>query len=292
MREPLRRGVGVLLVALIAVTTLVGCSPKTTPATPVAEVTGDFGRRPQVAFDTPLTIDSPSTSILIDGEGSTLTENSPVLLSFVAFSAADGAVVDESYGLEPRSFNLTPDLGPLYEELLRIKEGSRLLYFSQGTTSRPEPVVLVYDVLHTQAWGEEVEHEATDPALPRVTRAEDGRPTVKIPAADPPSKLKIVTLIKGTGPQVEEGDLLTAHYSSVSWESGDEFDSTWGEDRLSPPAISFAGLIPAWQTGLAGATVGSQIMIIAPPEDAFGADTVVFIIDILASTTPEGSTHD
>src|SRR5699024_1501052 len=213
-----------------------------------------------------------------------------VLLSYVALSAGTGEVLDESYAREPRSLALTKDADPLYEELLGQKEGTRLLHLSQGTVTRPEPVVVVYDVLHTQAWGEETAPE-DDSSLPEVEREEDGRPVVTIPDADPPSKLRVVTLIKGEGPQVQEGGSLTAHYTSVEWDSGEDFDSTWGEN-LAPPAIPFTGLIPAWQDGLSDATVGSQIMIIAPPEDAFGSDTVVFVIDLLATTKPEGNSHE
>lgn len=286
------RTVRALLAAAFTLVAATACMPNTTVSDPVVEVTGDFGRRPQVAFTTPLKIPAPSSRVLIEGEGTVLDEGSPVLLSYVAYSATTGRVVDSSYGHEPLNFNLKPEHGPLYEELLGKREGTRFLQLSQGTEQRQQPVVLVYDVLHTRAWGEVLDAATENGSLPRVTRAEDGRPSVEIPDADPPLQLRVVTLIKGHGPQVQEGDLLTAHYSSVAWEEESEFDSTWGEDRLSPPAISFAGLIPAWQTGLAGATVGSQIMIIAPPADAFGSDTVVFIIDLLATTTPESNSND
>ncbi len=279
------------LAALVGIALLVACTPTAEEEPPAIKVTGEFGRRPQIAFEAPLQIETPETSVLIEGEGKTLEEDDPVLLSFVAISAQTGEVVDGSYAREPRSLTLTPEAAPLYEELVGRNEGSRLLYLSQGTVSRPEPVVVVYDVLHTRAWGEETTPPEDADSLPEVKRDGEGRPEVTIPKGEPPSQLRVVTLIKGDGPQVQEGGLLTAHYSSVSWEKGDEFDSTWGE-HLAPPAIPFTGLIPAWQDGLTGATVGSQIMIIAPPHDAFGSDTVVFIIDLLATTNPEGNSNE
>lgn len=278
-----------LLGLLVGVCLLGACTPgEESDGQPVIDVTGEFGRRPQVAFQAPLHLTAPHTSVLIEGEGKTLGEEDVVILSFVVYSARTGEVIDSSYSSEPRTLSLTPDAGPLYEELLGRAEGTRLLHLSQGSVSRPEAAVVVYDILHTQAWGEEVAAPEDAADLPRVERDGRGRPTVTIPDADPPSTLRILTLIKGDGPQVEEGGLLTAHYVSVSWEEDEEFDSTWGEN-LAPPAIPFTGLIPAWQEGLSGATVGSQIMIIAPPEAAFGSDTVVFVIDLLVTTHSEGN---
>lgn len=280
-----------LLAVLLGVLMIAGCTPAIEDEGPAIEVTGEFGRRPQIAFEAPLQILEQETQVLTRGEGRALQDDDPVLLAFVAVSATTGEVLEDTYADAPRSLSLTEDAGVLYEELIGRREGTRLLYLSQGTVSRPEPVVMVYDILYTRAWGEETGVLDGQGDLPAVDLDPDGRPHVEIPDADPPSQLKVLTLIKGDGPQVTEGGLLTAHYSSVAWEAENEFDSTWGE-KLAPPAIPFTGLIPAWQEGLSGATVGSQVMIIAPPEAAFGSDTVVFVIDLLARTKPEGTSDE
>lgn len=280
-----------LLAALLCVTLLAACSPPEVGIGPVVEVTGDFGRRPQIALEPPLQITEQETRTITQGQGRELQEGDPILLAFVAVSAVTGETLEDTYSDAPRSLTLTEDAGPLYEELLGKREGTRLLYLSQGTISRPEPVVMVYDILYTRARGEQTGALEGQEDLPEVHLDDDGRPQVTIPDVDPPSQLRVLTLIRGDGPQVTEGGLITAHYTSVAWEGGGEFDSTWGE-KLAPPAIPFTGLIPAWQEGLAGATVGSQIMIIAPPEAAFGSDTVVFVIDLLARTKPEGNSDE
>lgn len=280
-----------ILTVLALVLAVTGCAPEPGGGELQIDVTGEFGRRPQIVFHTPIDITETQTSQLITGEGKELADGDPVLLAYVALSGETGEVLDDSYAREPRSLTLTAEAGPLYEELIGVSEGTRLLHLSPGTVSRPEPVVMVYDVLHTQAWGNPVDPPADAADLPTVTLAEDGRPEVTIPDADPPSQLRVVTLIKGEGPQVQAGGSLTAHYATVEWSTGEEIDSTW-EDHLAPPAIPFTGLIPAWQDGLSDATVGSQIMVIAPPAEAFGSDTVVFIIDLLATTAPENGNGD
>lgn len=284
--HPMRLAVTAVL--LLGILFTAGCAEEPAPPVPVVDVTGEFGRRPQIAFATPMEIREPHSEVIIEGDGKTLDEGDPVLLAYVALSAVTGDVVEDSYAREPRSLVLGPDAGPLYEELLGQEEGTRLLHLSQGTVTRPEPVVIVYDVLHTEAWGTESSPPADDDSLPTVTTDEDRRPHVEVPDVDPPAQLRVLTLIKGNGPQIQEGGSVTAHYTTVDWATGEEFDSTWGE-RLAPPAIPFTGLIPAWQDGLLGATVGSRIMIIAPPEAAFGSGTVVFVIDLLATTSPEGN---
>jgi len=278
-------------VVVVVMATLSACAQQEQNQPAVVEVSGDFGRRPQVAFDAPLEITEPESTAIIEGEGKELQDGDPVLLSYLAYSAQSGEVLDESFADEPRALILSSEVSPLYEEVVGRKEGSRILHLSQGTLTRPEPTVVVYDILHTRAWGEDVDPPTDAKSLPKVDLKTNGRPEITIPDADPPSQLRVITLIKGDGPQVQEGGSLTAHYASVSWEDGKEFDSTWAE-KLVPPAIPFTGLIPAWQEGLSDATVGSQIMIIARPEDAFGSDTVVFVIDILATTKPEGNADE
>ena len=51
-------------------------------------------------------------------------------------------------------------------------------------------------------------------------------------------------------------------------------------------------MISGWDTGLAGQTVGSRVMLVIPPKDGFGStgssqggitgtDTLVFVVDII-----------
>jgi peptidylprolyl isomerase len=51
-------------------------------------------------------------------------------------------------------------------------------------------------------------------------------------------------------------------------------------------------VIPAWDSGLVGQTVGSQVLLVVPPDQGYGSggnsqagitgtDTLVFVVDIL-----------
>ena len=56
-------------------------------------------------------------------------------------------------------------------------------------------------------------------------------------------------------------------------------------------------MITGWDTGLAGQTVGSRVMLVIPPKDGYGSngasqagitgtDTLVFVVDIIDAFKP------
>src|SRR5690606_38200207 len=159
------------------------------PDDPLAqiEVAGEVGRRPVVQVSTPVQVTDVVTEQLVTGDGTELADGDAVMLAYLAIDAATGEVVEDSYGRQPRILPLTEDeAGPLYDELVGRTEGSRLLRLEPGSMTRPDPVVLVYDILRTAAYGEELEVPSS---LPQVERDEDGAPVVTLPEADPPTSL-------------------------------------------------------------------------------------------------------
>ena len=83
---------------------------------------------------------------------------------------------------------------------------------------------------------------------------------------------------------------MTAHYTGMLLD-GTVFDSSW--DRGSPSTFSLQGVIPGWTQGLAGQTVGSQVLLVIPAELGYGEQgsggtippnsPLVFVVDILAA---------
>ena len=56
-------------------------------------------------------------------------------------------------------------------------------------------------------------------------------------------------------------------------------------------------MIPGWDKGLVGQTVGSRVLLVIPPGDAYGSagqsqagikgtDTLVFVVDIISAVSP------
>lgn len=282
-RTPLRALVTVLTVIVLAL--LAGCRQEPEPPPdPNAgiEVAGEVGRRPLVTLETPLKIEKIVTTTLIPGEGAELADGDAVMLAYIAFDAVTGEVVEDSYGSEPRILQLTEDeAGPLYDELLGRTEGSRLLRLEPGSMTVPDPVVIVYDILPTQAVGTPLKVPET---LPQVAVADDGTPTITLPEGAPPNSLTIAQLIRGDGPQVQAGESVTVRYVQMAWSTGEVLDSTWGPGTL-PVTIPLVDRIPGLQDGLVDAAVGSRVLLVVPPAQADGTDTVVFVVDVLAVTS-------
>lgn len=256
------------------------------------EVEGEFGTTPQVTFDAPLEISAPYTEEIISGDGVELRDDAALMLSYLAIDAVTGETIRENYQAPPEIMLLGEDTGVLHEELLGRQEGSRLLRVELGIRDRPNPAVLVYDIRHTQAWGDPVDPPDDAPEeTPQISVDDDGVPVIEVPDGDPPADLQVVPVLRGDGPQVRAGQSVTVRYSTVSWSTGEVTDTLWGEGML-PTTIPFTGLIPAWQNGLVDEQVGSRVMLITPPELAYGTDTLVFVIDVLAVSTQEDNGVD
>jgi peptidylprolyl isomerase len=127
--------------------------------------------------------------------------------------------------------------------------------------------------------------------LPVITVDDDGAPSMEPVAGEPPAELVVQTLIKGTGEPVPEGAEISAQYAGWLWD-GTSFDSSWsrGGEPLSL-TLEQGQLIDGWVQGLPGQTVGSQVLLVIPPDLGYGetdmgaippGSTLVFVIDILA----------
>ena len=146
-------------------------------------------------------------------------------------------------------------------------------------------VVDVHDVYLSQAQGAPQFNVGNN--LPSVVRAPDGRPGITIPTGPPPGEVVEQTLIKGDGPVVTAADTVRVQYTGLTWAEREVFDTTWDAD---PASIPLSNVIPAFAAAVEGQTVGSQVMVVIPPEDAYGdapqqgipaGSTLVFVIDIL-----------
>ncbi len=131
--------------------------------------------------------------------------------------------------------------------------------------------------------------------LPTVTE-QSGVPTITVPKTAAPTKLVVQPLIKGTGAVVKAGETITADYVGAVYGTGKVFDSTFAEGKtpFNTP-IGVGQLVPGFDAGIVGQTVGSRVLLVLPPDQGYGTagqpqagikgtDTLVFVVDILASS--------
>ncbi|MEW2353087.1 FKBP-type peptidyl-prolyl cis-trans isomerase [Spirillospora sp. NPDC029432] len=160
-----------------------------------------------------------------------------------------------------------------------------------------DSIVFVVDVLanyskNAQAQGTEKKPEGKD--LPQVGAVEPGKgPKVTMPKADPPEKMRVETLIEGTGPETTKDDTAIVKYKGLLWRNGKEFDSNWNSGPTPFPLNSTEGMTGFFK-GLQGKKIGSRVMLILPPKDGYGKegnpqagikgdDYTVFVVDILGT---------
>ena len=124
--------------------------------------------------------------------------------------------------------------------------------------------------------------EGADPALGSKPTVEAGKGEL--------TKLTVTPLIEGTGPKVKEGQAITTNYVGVFYESGEEFDSSWGRGEPATFPIGVGQVIEGWDKGLVGVTVGSRVQLDIPAEQAYGdgaggrpGGPLRFVVDILAA---------
>ncbi|HEX7280178.1 MAG TPA: FKBP-type peptidyl-prolyl cis-trans isomerase [Solirubrobacterales bacterium] len=118
-----------------------------------------------------------------------------------------------------------------------------------------------------------------------------------VPPAEPPAaELEVRDIIKGTGPEARDGDVLTLQYVGIyadgrpftnSWKRKEQFDFELGAEELM--------VNPGWEKGLQGMAVGGRRELIVPPdlqtrgetgEDSKPSDTLIYVIDLLGITEP------
>jgi peptidylprolyl isomerase len=139
-----------------------------------------------------------------------------------------------------------------------------------------------------------------DNGLPQVTGAVGQKATITLPSGTAaPTSLATKVLVKGNGATLASGELAAVNYTVMNWtgakQLGDTYSTDGGKTPNQPQVVTLgsSGLLPAWNTALVGARVGSRIEVVAPPAQAFGSqgnqqagvgpnDDLIFVLDVVA----------
>ena len=133
------------------------------------------------------------------------------------------------------------------------------------------------------------EREKLDPATQKPVLDKDGKPSIDMNGYKGSDSLVSQDLIKGNGAEVKDTQTVVANYTGWLL-NGTQFDSSW--DRGESSSFSLDSVIKGWKQGLAGHTVGSQVLLVVPPDLGYGNkkqssipanSTLVFVVDILAA---------
>ncbi|MET7306938.1 FKBP-type peptidyl-prolyl cis-trans isomerase [Streptomyces sp. NPDC005134] len=309
----MRRLAALLVVPLLLLTAACGGDGKGSDSAskngfPAITAGAKFGEKPTLSKgqgDPPKEL---KTQVISEGDGAKLKNGDAIQVNYLGQAWDSTKPFDNSFDRK-QPFDLTLGAGMVIkgwdQGLLGQKVGSRvelvippdLGYGAQGQDGiKPNAtLVFVVDILKatqipTSAKGTAVAQDNVD--LPKVGTNTDGKaPSVKIPEkTDPPKKLVSNYILESNGDVIKETDSVVVNYVGLLWKDGKPFDSTYaqGKTQTFPLAqVTLKGL----KNGLIGKKIGSRVLLVIPPDQAFGdkaqqsipaKSTLVFAVDLLA----------
>jgi len=282
-----------------------GCTPPASSgeASQSVIVTGAAGAKPTVRFKTPQHAPSTQVTTLREGTGAPIVPSQEIVAEFTILNGTTGKVITTTpYGgkADAATFvvNKVPVKG-LQKVLTCARVGERLAAFippSEGYAAANRPssvgpqdsIVVVADIRSAYLARANGVNQVMQGGLPSVVLAPDGRPGITVPKADPPKRLVVADLKKGSGAQVKASDTVVVHYTGVVWKDQSVFDSSW--QNGAPAAIPLGQVVKGFRAALVGQRVGSQVLAVLPPSQGYGSQgqgaipansTLVFVIDVL-----------
>lgn len=122
-------------------------------------------------------------------------------------------------------------------------------------------------------------------------------PEVVIPAPWAIDETRTLVLSEGDEQVLGDESIATLNYAGYNARTGEVFDSSW--ERGAPATFPLQSVVPGFQKGLSGQSVGSRVLIAMPSEDGYAqgnpgagievGDTIVFIVDILSANFDEAT---
>jgi FKBP-type peptidyl-prolyl cis-trans isomerase len=281
--------------------------PASGSASDAIEVGSATAKEPKVTFPTPTAVTAIQRTTVREGDGVTIEQGDSVTLAYSMYDGASGKKVDTRGWTEATRVVFPVDTAQVLpgfaQSVVCAKVGDRIASVipaadafgdagsEQIGVAGGDSIVFVADVIGVTPTKATGTAKALPDGFPKVTLADDGKPTVQIPATDPPKDLRIAARKVGDGETVKSGDTVTVQYQGVLWRNGEVFDQSWGR---SPTSFATTDVVPGFGKALVGQKVGSQVVAIIPPDEGYGAqgggngtikgtDTMVFVIDILST---------
>ena len=267
--------------------------------------TGELGSEPTITFETPKTVENNSFAVLQEGDGDAVGDGDRVCMQSIALNAQDGSELMNTWTDNTPDCSLVINESSLNADYYELFNGAKINTTfgvginddnEQGSSYIMAMTLVSKQKALTRAEGEQVKDIPDN--LPKVTLDDDGKPSLDLNGYTPDGKLVSQTLIKGAGAKVSATSNLAANYTGWLVNADGEleqFDSSW--DNGSEASFSLdGGVITGWTKGLTDQTIGSQVLLIIPPDEGYGSEdqtdangnvtipansTLYFVVDIL-----------
>jgi len=273
-------------------------------------VGGEFGTPPEVEIDAPVSVEQTTVDTLAEGDGEKIVAGDTVVVDYVGLVGRTGDQFDSSFDRgQPATFSTDGVIPGFAKAVEGQTVGSRVAvavspedgYGAQGNpeigVEPGDTLVFVIDIVASPLAEATGQKRPLPASLPQLQLNEQGHPTEFVATkqtADPPEELASHVIIQGTGPTVQPMQTMLAHYHAQIYPDGTVFDSSWVSGAPQPFQIGASAVIPCWDKALAGKDVGSRVVLVCPPSEAYGKqgnpqagikpnDTLIFVVDILAA---------
>lgn len=263
------------------------------------KVSGEFAGTPKASFDTPLVATEVQRTVISKGDGETPVTGETVTVNETFFAGSSGErIASQQYDLVvndatmPEAIRAGIDCLAIGTRSVSVFPATDLytpeLLDSFGM-SADEALVVVTDIVERKV---EPTPKPWTSDVPEVSFDAAGQPSVTLPQTAPPTELLVKVLKDSDGEVIKAGDEVTVRYYGVSWNTGENFDGNF--DAAEPAKFQLTGVVQGFRAGLIGQKVGSQILVVMPPEFAYGTSadgsqaaladqTLVFLIQIEAT---------
>jgi peptidylprolyl isomerase len=273
-------------------------------------VEGPVGEELTVDMEAPLDGEGTKSEVLETGDGNPLKLNESALLHLYIGNATSGKDAISTYD-QGVPIQVTASEDQLFKAVLDNivdqPRGSRVavtapvkdVWGEQGAPQlnlkASDTALFVADIVSVQP-AEVIdgpEGETVDPTSDAPTVEEkDGQVSGLDWSTAPkkaPKKLTVIPLVEGEGPEATAESMVTFDYYGAVYGEDKPFDESYSREP-TPFGVGVKGLIPAWDKVIPGLKRGSRVLIIAPPEDAYGdqeqpnipaGSTLTFVVDVL-----------
>lgn len=247
-----------------------------------------------------LEVDEAVYRIVEEGDGETVEAGDQIAVDLLTINGSTGDVLESTFTQDetvtlPMNEQQLP--AQIIDALVDRSVGSRVLVALPpgGVFDDDVSILFLFDIVGkvpTEAQGEpqdlpgDVPEFGIEGGVPSGFTAGGGVP-------DEVDDMRAVVPIEGEGAEVRAGQNITVHYHGQIYPDGEVFDSSWGRGEPTSFGIGVGQVIPCWDEGLVGQTVGSRVILICPADTAYGdrgsgaiqpGDTLIFAVDLLAAS--------
>lgn len=215
--------------------------------------------------------------VLKVGTGAEIQEGNQLLYRVSSFTYSPGRVTEDNGFTQ---FSATSakrnELGALADAVIGQKIGSRIAYLKNSSQKSATEIVII-DLLPTRLSGEHRQPVGWS-GNPIVNNSPDFFPDI-VTVADPPTELKVHSLISGKGDQISLADEVYVNYLLKDYEGNVVQDTYRGN---APVLLKLKDIFAGLQQGIVDQRIGSRLLIAIPASLAHGDKNLIAVVDLLA----------